>query len=126
MSVKKSLKNTDSLWILTVGPGLWAVHFLFCYGLAAVYCAKAAGDGDIAAIRWLIVLLTLVVLGGIAAAGLYGLRRQGGDDLRTLHPQDTPEDRYRFLGFATLLLAGISFVATCYVAMVVFFFETCR
>ena len=32
-----------SLWLLTFGPGIWAVHFLLCYVTAAVWCARVAG-----------------------------------------------------------------------------------
>jgi hypothetical protein len=42
------------------------------------------------------------------------------------HDFDTPGDRHRFLGFATVLLAGLSAVATLFAAVVVLYFEDCR
>jgi hypothetical protein len=41
------------------------------------------------------------------------------------HDDDTPEDRQRFLGFATLLLSVLSAVAVIYAAAVVVFIERC-
>ena len=35
----------ESLWLLVASPAIWAVHFLLCYGTAAVWCAKVAGYG---------------------------------------------------------------------------------
>jgi len=42
------------------------------------------------------------------------------------HDADTPEDRHRFLGFATLLLSGLSAVAVIYTALVVVVFRSCH
>jgi hypothetical protein len=44
----------------------------------------------------------------------------------TTHDLDSPEDRHRFLGFATLLLSGLSAVAVAYAALAATFFDTCR
>ena len=45
---------------------------------------------------------------------------------RMPHDFDTPGDRHRFLGFATVLLAGLSAVATLFAALVVLYFKDCR
>jgi hypothetical protein len=42
------------------------------------------------------------------------------------HDDDTPEGRHRFMGFATLLLSGLSAVAVLYAALVPVFVETCQ
>ena len=69
----------------------------------------------------------LMALAAIAAIGIRGLRDHTGYGLPTSqHDFDTPEDRHRFLGFASLLLAGLSAVATILVALGAVFFETCR
>jgi hypothetical protein len=85
---------------------------------------------------------TAVALIGIGVVGWEGLRRHrhpstplgaspstplGASGMEaTTHDLDSPEDRHRFLGFATLLLAGLSAVAVLYAALAVTFFETCR
>jgi hypothetical protein len=75
-----------------------------------------------------------VALIAIAIVGWEGRRRHrhpssalstSGTETTT-HDLDTHEDRHRFLGFATLLLAGLSAVAVLYAAMAATFFETCR
>jgi hypothetical protein len=119
--------DPGSLWMLTVAPTIWAVHLLLCYVTAAVWCAKfvpAGGplDGVQTAIGW----YTVVALVGIAIMGWEGLRRHRHGTEATTHDLDTPEDRHRFLGFATLLLAGLSAVGVLYAALAATYFETCR
>jgi len=41
------------------------------------------------------------------------------------HDDDTPEDRHRFLGFATLLLSALSAVAVLYAGLVAVFIRSC-
>ncbi len=120
-------ETNQSLMMITAGPSIWAAHFLASYVTAAVWCAKSAGrDGSLTAVRIAIAVFTLLALGGIAAAGWYGYRRHTYGGATTPHDFDTPRDRHRFLGFATLLLAGLSAVATIFVAVVAIFVETCH
>lgn len=119
----------DSLWMLTMAPAIWAAHLMLSYITAAVWCAKFAGpDGTLGNVRTAIGWYTTVALTGIAFIGWEGFRRhrhsRSGTEATT-HDLDTAEDRHRFLGFATLLLAGISFVATIYVASATLVFENC-
>ena len=122
-------ERDDSLWMLTIAPTIWAVHFLLSYVSAAVWCAKAGqAAASIGGIRVAIALFTVVALAGIAAAGVAGYRRHGqGEGFDTTgHDFDSPEGRHRFLGFATVLLAGLSGVATIFTALPAVFIETCR
>jgi hypothetical protein len=124
-----------SLWLLTVAPTIWAAHLLLCYVTAAIWCAKfapsdASLDGVPTAIAW----FTATALAGIGLVGWEGFRRHSypsaalgaGGTEATTHDLDTPEDRHRFLGFATLLLSGLSAVAVLYAALAATVFETCR
>lgn len=122
-------EREESLWALTVAPTIWALHFLLSYGSASVWCAKAGqASASLAGIRGAIVVFTAVALVGIAVSGVAGYRRHGrGHGLETTgHDFDSPEGRHRFLGFATLLLAGLSAVATLFTALPAVFIETCR
>ncbi|CAN5257747.1 hypothetical protein BH24PSE2_BH24PSE2_08260 [soil metagenome] len=114
----------ESLWILIVGPTIWALHFLLSYVFAAVYCAKAADpDGGLAPIRMAVAGFTAVALVALGIAAVHSWRRAG----RIMHAShDEPEDRRSFMAMATLLLCGLSGVGTIYVASVVLFFDTCR
>ena len=118
----------ESLWLLTAAPVIWAAHFLLCYLTAAIWCAKLAGpDGSL----------------GERPRGdrrLHGRRARRHRDHRLAraaagtasacetvpHDFDTPEDRHRFLGFATLLLSGLSAVATLYAALAAVFIGSCH
>jgi hypothetical protein len=127
--------DKGSLWLLTIAPTIWAAHLLMSYITAAIWCAKFASPlGALGNVRTAIVWYTVVSLVAIAAVGVEGLRRHrhparqsdtGGTEATT-HDLDFPEDRHRFLGFATLLLAGLSAVAVVYAAIAASFFETCR
>ncbi|MGH6902351.1 MAG: hypothetical protein ACREIR_06385 [Geminicoccaceae bacterium] len=115
----------DTILDMIVSPTIWAIHFLLCYITAAIVCAKAQEDfGDV---RLWIAVFTALALGGITYSGARAVRRGGFAYARSApHDADTAADRRRFLAFATLLLSGLSFVATAFVALPALFFETCR
>jgi hypothetical protein len=69
---------------------------------------------------------TAAAVAAIVAIGWIGYQRHAHGHASAPHDDDTPEDRHRFLGLATVLLAGLSAVATSYTAMVSVFFESCR
>ena len=117
-----------SLVRMVVSPTIWAVHFLLCYVVAAVYCAKiGAPAADLAPVRVWVAFVTLIALAGIAASGVHAARRGRFDaSIRVPHDAATIEERRHFLAYATILLSGLSFVATLYVAMAAVFVETCR
>jgi hypothetical protein len=114
------------LWMLAAGPTIWAAHFLLSYITAAVWCAKFAGrDGLLAPVHTAIAWYSAVALTAIALVAFSGYRRHGRGFETDEHETDTSGDRRRFLGFAALLLAGLSAVATIYVAVSVLFLERC-
>ncbi|MFG3452219.1 hypothetical protein [Stutzerimonas stutzeri] len=116
----------DTLWLITFSPTIWAVHFLLCYVATAVWCAKVAGrSGELGDFRLAIGVLTLVALAGIALTGWRGWRKHSFGHATAPHDFDTPADRHRFLGFSTLLLSGLSFVATLFVALSVVIIGSC-
>jgi len=120
-------ESNQSLWLLTVGPGIWAVHFLASYVTAAIWCAKFAGsDLPLGPIRTAIAAYTLIALIGIGVTAWLGYRRHVIGAATLPHDFDTHEDRHGFLGFATFLLAALSFVATLMVALAAVFVKTCH
>ena len=125
--MKRLHEENESLWRLVVSPTIWAIHFMACYVTAAIWCAKFAPRfGSLEPVRWAIATYTVAALIGIALNGWSGLKRHRFGDESLPHDFDTPGDRHRFLGFATVLLAALSAVATVFAAMVVVFFEDCR
>jgi hypothetical protein len=119
-------EQNESLWVLIASPMIWAAHFLLCYGTAAIWCAKVVGHGgSLATTRMAIFFYTLVALAAIAIIGGIGYRRHRFGRAGLPHDDDTPEDRHRFLGFATLLLSALSAVAVIYEAAVAVFIDRC-
>lgn len=119
-------EQEESLWLLTASPAIWAVHFLLSYITAAIWCAKVVGrDGDLAPIQVVIGVYTVLALAGIGATGWIAFRRHEHGTATVPHDFDTPADRHRFLGFATLLLSALSAVAVVYVAFNVVFIGSC-
>ena len=115
-----------SPWTLVAGPATWALHFLACYVLAAVWCAKmsrvaALGEAQIA--LWVLTAVALVVIAGFGWRGWRAHRRG-----RAAVPHDGPSagDRSRFLGLASLLLCGLSAVAVLYSALAIAIIGDCR
>jgi hypothetical protein len=117
----------EHLFRLTAAPLLWAVHFLLSYCTAAIGCAKFVGtDGSLENIRVAIAVYTGIALAGIAFVGWRGFQRHSFEGSTLPHDFDSSADRHRFLGFATLLLSGLSAIATLYVAMAAVFIESCH
>lgn len=117
----------DSLWELIAGPTIWSAYFLVAYVAAAIFCAKAGAAAATAPLRLVLLGLGLCALGAIGYAGIDAWRRwRAGHEAAPPHDDDTEMSRHQFLALATLLLCGLSFVATIYVALPAVVFGSCR
>lgn len=112
-----------TLWTLIVPPTVWAVHFLFCYLWVSVSCAR---QGAFPRFTTAFVIGTAVALAIIVASGVIAWiqSRTPGDP--PPHEEGTDNDRTRFLATATLLLAGLSFVAVVFTAAPALMLTDCR
>ena len=116
-----------SLWRITLGPTIWAVHFAASYALTAVWCAKLADTAlDVTPLRWIIGGGTLVALALILWLG-WGAWRQwnylnGG---KFVHDEGDSDDRHEFLGHAAFLLCGVSFIGVVYTTLPALILGTC-
>ena len=119
-------ERNERLWLLAASPVVWGAHFLLCYATAAIWCAKASEGASFAAVRIAIATYTAFALAGIAVIGWGGWKRHRLGHAKLPHDFDSPEDRHRFLGFATLLLSGLSAVAVLYAALAAVFLGDCR
>jgi hypothetical protein len=115
----------DPLWLPVVAPVIWSTHFTVCYIWAALACgrfsARAAATIDST-------LTTLTVM-ALVAIGLLFVRawRQLGYTLPDRPNDDgTPEDRNTFMSYTTMLLAGLSGIATLYVGVAAISIGGCR
>ncbi|MGR3757822.1 MAG: hypothetical protein ACU0AT_11415 [Tranquillimonas sp.] len=116
-----------SLWRITLGPTIWAIHFLASYAAAAVWCAKGPwGPISDRVLSWGIGIGALVALAAIAWIAR-GAWRQWNypDDWDYVHEAATDEDRHEFLGHAAFLLAIVSFIGVIYTALPAIFAGTC-
>jgi hypothetical protein len=114
------------LVLMALGPAVWMLHFLVSYVTVSVWCARYSSiGGSLGPVQSWIFGYTIVALAAIALSAWGGHHRHTFEAGEPPHDADTPEDRHRFLGFATMLLAGLSAVATLYSAMAVFTFESC-
>ena len=118
-------ESNASLWIMAASPVFWSLHFLVCYGVAAISCGRL-GDGSASTMRVIIAGLTVAALLAIAgvSAVAFGWHRAAGDP--PPHDADTPEDRRGFMGFATLLLSGLSALGVIYSGLAAVFIRTCE
>lgn len=123
----KAPESEESLWFLPAAPLVWAGHFLLCYGTAAVWCAKLAGpQASLLPVRIAIALYTLLALIAVVWLGLRGFKRHRAKGAPPPHAADAPEDRRAFLGFASLLLAGLSGIAIVFEALPAIWLGSCR
>jgi hypothetical protein len=119
-------EQNESLWMLTISPTIWVAHFLVCYLSAAIWCAKLApANGSLWPVRLGIGVSTVLALIGIGITLWLGFSRHRLGTASVPHDFDTPEDRHRFLGFATVLLSALSAVAVLYVALAAVFIGSC-
>jgi hypothetical protein len=126
-TVNETSEQNQSLWMLAASPAIWTAHFLLCYSTASIWCGMVVGrDGSLSTIRLAIAAYTVVALFAIGIIVRFGYRRHRLGNESLPHDTDLPEDRHRFLGFATLLLSGLSTVATIYVALAVMFIGDCH
>ncbi|HUE90295.1 MAG TPA: hypothetical protein VMO26_29785 [Vicinamibacterales bacterium] len=125
--MNRTAESRQRLWIVPGPLVIWAIHFMLCYITAALWCGRVAGPASpLSTARTAIGVYTVVALAGIGAIAWMGYRAQALGAGEPPHDADSPEDRHRFLGFAALLIAGLSTVATIYTAMAALFIETCQ
>ena len=123
----QAAESRQRLWIVPASPAIWAAHFMVCYITAALWCGMVVGrDGSLLTVRMAISAFTVVALAAIAGVWWLGYRAHASGNADLPHDDDTPEDRHRFMGFATVLLSGLSGLAVIYTAMTVLFIETCQ
>lgn len=107
----------DPLWVPVVAPVIWVLHFMICYIAAALWCGRFASATSAADLRAVILVTTIAALIGIAGLFGYGLHRHRYVWPRRPHDDDTPQDRNHFMAFTTMLLSGLSGLATVFVAI---------
>ena len=106
----------DRLWVPLISPIIWSSHFTISYIWAAMACGRFASQAA-GSLEPALIGLTLVAL---VAIGFFFLRafRQLNFQLPDQPSDDgTPEDRNRFMSYTTLLLAGMSWIATLFVGV---------
>ncbi|MGH9323026.1 MAG: hypothetical protein ACRD3V_24455 [Vicinamibacteria bacterium] len=119
-------EEKESLLRLAASPTLWAAHLLLSYATSVIWCAKLApSDGSLSTARATIGIYTLIALAAVAVIGWRGFVRHSVEGSTLPHDFDSPADRHRFLGFATLLLSGLSAVSIVYTALAVAFIRSC-
>lgn len=120
-------REVESLWTLFTGPTVWALHFVVCYVVMAVYCAKPGFLGyTFLDFRWLLAMFTVAALAFIVLSAYLAWRQWGFGSGDPPHDGPTTHDRRLFQGFATLLLSGLSFVAVIYTAIPLAFLAECQ
>ena len=113
------------LWALTVGPAIWAGHFLATYMAAAVWCGNAGAHSPFGPLTAVFAAATAVALMAVMWVARGGWTRYNHGEAVPSHHKDTPEDRHRFMGLATLLLAVLSAVSIIYTAVAVAMLRGC-
>jgi len=68
---------------------------------------------------------TVVALGVMSVCFSHGIRLLRFDWPERSHDGDSAEDRRRFLGYMTVLLAGLSIIATAYSTVALLIVEGC-
>ena len=126
--VERETGHGTDLWRVIAAPIIWAVHFLFCYVFAAVYCEKVGRAAPLDDPRLWVIVATVVALGGIgwSTHHIWRVRARSLTDKDFEFEHDTPEERHRFLSHVALMLCILSAVAVLYVVIPMLYLTTCR
>lgn len=122
------VESRQPLWIVPGPLVIWAVHFMLSYVTAALWCGKAAAGpfAPLGTARAAIGAYTALALSGILVIGWVGYRAQAYGGASAPHDADSAADRHRFIGYATVLIAGLGAIAVIYSALAAVFVETCQ
>lgn len=124
----RGLIDEGSVWILVAPLSLWAAHFLICYWVAAIWCAKLALDGPapLGAVRLAIGALTVAALVVFALLAVIARRRYRGELVVDEEiTGDSEGARKHFLGHVALLLCALGAMATLFSAIPILVFDQC-
>ena len=119
------MNHKHSLWRLGLSPAVWGIHFLLCYIIVALWCAKYPWI-ELKNIRMIIFIITFIALGIAGWGVLSGIRKHKDGEGGLPHDDDSLSDRERFLGFTRFLVSILSEVAIIYTAYAIFLFRSCE
>lgn len=126
--IERETGHGTDLWRVIAAPIVWALHFLFCYVFAAVFCEKVGRAASLNQPTLVVIGATLVALAIIAwlTLGIWRVRARSltDDDFEFEH--NTPEERHRFLSHVALMLCVLSAIAVLYVTIPMLYLSTCR
>ncbi len=126
--VRRETGTGTDLWRVIAAPVIWALHFLFCYVFAAIYCEKLGREAALGNVRIAVAVATVAALAGIGLSTrhLWGERGRSLTDNDFEYEHNTPEERHRFLSHVALMLCALSAIGVIYVAIPVFYLTSCR
>ena len=110
----RGIERSAHLWVPILAPVVWAANFSFSYVVVALACGRFTALTSIASPRVAVGVSSGAAMIAISALFLRGFRAHRYRFPDRPNDDDTPEDRTRFAAFTTMLLAGLSFVATAY------------
>ncbi len=120
-------REVETLWTLFTAPVVWALHFVVCYVVVAIFCAKGmASEVSFGTVRLGLGVFTIAALAMIVLSAYLAWRQWGFGAGDPPHDAPTREERRHFQGFATLLLSGLSFAAVVYVAIPLAILAECQ
>lgn len=124
MSRFRRVIDEGAIWVLGAPLSVWAGHFLLCYWVAAIWCAK--GWNDYVTMRTVHAGLTIAALLLIASlARLARSRYRGVLVINEAIEGDSGADRNRFLGHVALMLAVLAALAVVMTWLPTMVFRQC-
>jgi hypothetical protein len=125
--MSRTAESRQRLWIVPGPLVIWALHFMLSYVTVALWCGRLAGRLEPLAIaQTAIVAYTAIALTALAAIGRMGYKAHALGAGEPPHDADSPADRHRFIGFAALLVTGLSATAVLFTAGSAMLVETCQ
>ncbi len=107
--------------------GVWALHFVVVYSLVGVGCQEHWHRqmlGGASLLKWLLVLVTILSLGAIAAFGWRAWRRRSQRRDARGDPGQL-QSRHNFMDLAATVLSIIAAIAVTFTATPIFLLPFC-
>jgi hypothetical protein len=122
----RTAETRQRLWIVPGPLVIWAVHFMLSYVTAALWCGRLGGRPESLAVpQAVLAAYSGAALLAIGAIGRMAYRAHGFGAADLPHDADSPSDRYRFIGFAALLVSALSAIAVLFTAVSAMLVERC-
>lgn len=119
-----ALNARDTTWAILTPLLLWGGHFLFCYVVVAIACARGVGGAEILGVPW-VHLATAIATAAVLALLGWSVLTQSLYLRRHRNAVGDQPERARFVAGTSAAVSAVSFLGTVWVALPIALLPVC-